>query len=128
EGYIARALAIDPENPDAYRAASGVLLLRSQFDEAAAAARKALKLGPSLPEVLSFGCFVLTCSGRAAEGIGYIEKAITLSPNYSGGFLGVMGNAYRLAGRPDEATRAFRAHHARSPGYGLADIIMIQEQ
>ena len=43
-------------------------------------------------------------------------------------YLGVLGNAYRLAGRPEEALAAFRAYHARSPGFGLADIVMIQEQ
>ena len=42
--------------------------------------------------------------------------------------LGVLGNAYRLAGRTEEALAAFRAYHARSPGFGLADIVMIQEQ
>jgi adenylate cyclase len=128
EAYIARALAIDPENPDAYRAASGILLLKSRFDEAATAARKAIKLGPSLADVAMFGCFVLTCAGHAAEGIGHIERAIALSPNYSASYLGVLGNAYRLAGRREEAMAAFRGYHARSRGYGLADIIMIQEQ
>lgn len=128
EAYIARALAIDPENADAHRAASGVLLLKSRFDEATAAARKAIKLGPSLPEVAMFGCFVLTCSGHAAEGIGHIKNAIAMNPNHSPSYLGVLGNAYRLTGRSEEAIAAFRGHHARSPGYGLADIIMIQEQ
>ncbi|RWO04408.1 MAG: tetratricopeptide repeat protein [Mesorhizobium sp.] len=128
EAYVERALAIDPENPDAYRATSGILLLRSRFDEAAAAARKAVKLGPNLPDVLVFGAFVLACSGHAAEGIGQIERAITLSPNYQAWFLGVLGNAYRLVGRSEEAIMAFRAYHARSPGYGLADIVMVQEQ
>jgi adenylate cyclase len=128
EAYVERALAIDRENPDAYRAASGILLLKLRFDEAAAAARKAVRLGPNLPDVLVFGAFVLTCSGRASEGIGQIEKAIALSPNYQAWYLGVLGNAYRLAGRPDDAIAAFRGYHAREPGYGLADIVMIQEQ
>ena len=68
EAYVERALAIDPEDarrPPRPRA--GILLLKSRFDEAAAAARKAAKLGPSLPDVLVFGGFVLTCCGHAAE-------------------------------------------------------------
>src|SRR5262249_15545330 len=52
EGYVERALSIDPATPDAHRSASGILLLKSRFDEAAAAARKAAKLGPNLPDVL----------------------------------------------------------------------------
>jgi adenylate cyclase len=128
EGYVERALSIDPATPDAHSSASGILLLKSRFDEAAAAARKAAKLGPSLPDVLVFGGFVLTCCGHAAEAIGQIEKAMALSPNYHAWYLGVLGNAHRLAGRPEVAIAAFRGYHTRSPGYGLADILMIQEQ
>ena len=128
EAYVDRALEINPDTPDAYRAASGILLLKSRFDEAAAAARNAVKIGPNLPDVLAFGAFVLTCCGYAAEGIRHIERAISLSPNYQAYYLGVLGNAYRLADRPGEAITAFQGYHAREPGYGLADTIMIKVQ
>ena len=128
EAYVERALSIDPESADAHRSAAGVLLLRSRFDEAAAAARKAAKLGPNLPDVLVHGGFVLTCCGHASEAVGQIEKALALNPIYHPWYLGVLGNAYRLAGRREEAMAAFRGFHARSPGFGLADIVMIQEQ
>lgn len=128
DAYIARALELDPDCADAYRSASGVLLLRSQFKEAAAAARKAAQLGANLPDVLVFGGFVLTCCGHAVEAIGQIERALALNPIYHAWYLGVLGNAYRLAGRKDEALAAFRGYHARSPGFGLADIVMLQEQ
>jgi adenylate cyclase len=129
EHYVERALAIDPCTPDAHRTASGILLLRAHFEEAAAAARRAAKLGPSLPDVLAFGGFVLTCCGHAAEAIGQIEKALSLNgPNHQAWHLGVLGNAYRLAGRTDDALAAFRSYHVRSPGFGLADIVMIEEQ
>ncbi len=128
EAYVERALSIDPENPDAYRSTAGILLLRSQFDDAAAAARKAIRLGPSLPDVLAFGSFVLACSGHPAEGVGHAEKAIRLSPNHPPWYYGVLGNAYRLSGRSEDAIRAFLSYHERSPGYGLADIVMTYEQ
>jgi adenylate cyclase len=129
QGYVDRALSIDPLTPDAHRVAAGVLLLKSRFEEAAAAARRAAKLGPGLPDVLIFGGFVLTCCGYAAEAIGQIRKGLALNgPNFQPWHLGVLGNAYRLAGRTDEAMAAFRGYHARSPGFGLADIVMIQEQ
>lgn len=128
EFHVERALEIDPEDPDAHRGAAAILLIKSRFDEAVDAIRKAVKLGPNLTDVLSFGALILACSGRATEGIGLIERAFTLSPNYDALFLGVLGNAYRLSGRSDEAIVAFRAYHARNPGFGLADIVMIQEQ
>ena len=124
--YVERALELDPDNPDAYRALSGILLLKSRFADAADAARNSVKLGSNLPDALAFAAFVLSCCGYAAEGIRHIERAISLSPNYQAWYLGVLGNAYRLAGRPDEAIEAFQGYHAREPGYGLADIIMIK--
>jgi adenylate cyclase len=128
EAYVDRALAIDPHNPDAFRAISGVLLMKSRFDEAADAARKSFKFGPNLADTLAFGGFVLACCGKASEGIGQIEKAIALSPNHPAWYLGALGNSYRLAGRSEEASNALRAYHTRLPGYGLGDIVMIQEQ
>jgi adenylate cyclase len=128
EAYVERALAIDPENPDAHRAVAGILLIRSRFAEAAAAARKAVELGPNLPDVLVFASFVLQCGGRPGDGIALIERAMALSPNYPANYLGQLGNAYRLSGRTQEALGAFRAYHSRSPGFGLADIAILQEQ
>jgi adenylate cyclase len=49
-------------------------------------------------------------------------------PNHQAWHFGVLGNALRLCGRTEEATAAFRAYHARSPGFGLADIVMVEEQ
>lgn len=129
EGYVERALALDPAIPDAHRAAAGILLVRSRFEEAAVAARRAAKLGFNLPDVMVFAGFVLTCCGHAEEAIGQIKKALPLNgPNHQPWHFGVLGNAFRLAGRTEEAHAAFQAFHARSPGFGLADIVMIQEQ
>jgi adenylate cyclase len=128
EAHVERALAIDPDNPDAHRAAAGILLLKSRFEEAAEAARRAVRLGPNLPDVLVFASYVLTCSGHAADAIALSEKAMTLSPAYPGNYLGQLGNTYRLAGRSDDALRAFQAYHARSPGFGLVDIVMVHAQ
>ena len=126
--YVEQALSIDPDNPDAHRAAAGISLLRLEFEDAAIAARKAVKLGPSMADVLGFSAFVLTSCGQAAEAIGHAEKAMTLSPKHPAWNLGVLGNAYRLAHRRDAALRALRGYHAREPGFGLGDILMIQEQ
>jgi adenylate cyclase len=87
-----------------------------------------VEFGPNLPDVLNFASYVFACSGRAEEAIGLAQKAMSLSPNYPPNYLGVLGNALRLAGRREPAMEAFRAYHAASPGFGLADIAIIQEQ
>jgi adenylate cyclase len=52
---------------------------------------------------------------------------MTLSPRYPGYYLGHLGNAYRLAGRPAEAIAAFKAYHARHPGFGLVDLVLVHQ-
>ena len=39
-------------------------------------------------------------------------------------YLGILGNSYRLAGRFDEAIAAFESMNARSPGFGLVDLVI----
>jgi adenylate cyclase len=57
-----------------------------------------------------------------------IEKAMTLSPNFPPVYLGVLGNAYRLSGRIEEAIAAFKAYDARNPGFGLTDLVIAYQQ
>src|SRR5205814_9777631 len=123
-----RAVAIDPQNPDAHRARAGILMIRSRFEAAIEAVREAVACGPNLPDVLDFASFVLAGCGRAAEGIPLVRKAMSLSPTYPANYLGSLGNVLRLAGRGEEAIEAFRAYHAASPGFGLVDIAMIEAQ
>jgi adenylate cyclase len=71
---------------------------------------------------------VLTPSGYPDEAVVQSEKPIALSPNYPAVYLGTLGNAYRLSGRTEQAIAAFKAYHARNPGFGLTDLVIIYEQ
>src|SRR4029077_1787288 len=72
--------------------------------------------------------FVLAPSGYPDEAVVQSEKAIALSPNYPAVYLGTLGNAYRLSGRTEKAIAAFNAYHARSPGFGLTDIVIAYQE
>ena len=76
----------------------------------------------------TFACFILAFAGYPEEAVAYGERAMTLSPNYPGYYLGHLGNAYRLAGRFDEGIAAFKAYHARSAGFGLSDLVIAYQQ
>jgi adenylate cyclase len=78
--------------------------------------------------VADFASLVLTCCGNASEAAALSEKAIALSPNYPAVYLGGLGNAYHYAGRIEEAISAFKAYGARSPGFGLVDLVIIYQQ
>jgi adenylate cyclase len=102
-------------------------MMRRRYDEAGVHARKALRLAPGSADVATFACFVLA-SGFPDEAVVQGERAMTLSPYYPAYYLGHLGNAYRLSGRTDEAIAAFKAYDARSPGFGLADLVIAYQQ
>ena len=128
QAHVDAALSLEPVNPDAHRTLSTILLFQRRFEEAAAAARRAVELAPSSADAAEIASFVLTPSGYPEEAVVQIERAMTLSPNYPPYYLGILGNAYHFAGRIEEAIAAFKAYDARSPGFGLVDLVIIYEQ
>jgi adenylate cyclase len=125
--YADRALELDPGNADARITSSCVFLMRGRYDEAVADARRAVELAPGSADVADLACFVLAPSGYPEEAAAQTEKAMALSPNYPAVYLGNLGNAYRLSGRTEQAIAAFKAYHARSPGFGLTDLVIIYQ-
>ena len=126
--YADRALELDRENPDANTASSLVTLLDGRYDEAAVHARRAAQLAPSAADAATYACYVLTFAGYPQEAVAHGERALILSPHYPGYYLGILGNAYRLAGRVEEAITTFKAYHDRNPGFGLSDLVIAYQQ
>ena len=126
--YADKALKNDPSNADAH-VASGVLFwVLKQYDQAVADARKAIQLAPGSADVADFASHILAQSGYPEEAIPLSRKAIALNPNHPPVYLGSLGQAYRLAGRTDEAIAAFKAYNARSHGFGLIDLVIIYQE
>jgi adenylate cyclase len=123
-----RALALDPKNADAYTTSSLILMVQRRFEEAVVHARKAVELAPGSADTATFACFVLASAGYPEEALVHIKRAMTLSPKYPPSYLGHLGNACRLTGRINEAIEAFKAYDARSPGFGLTDLIITYQQ
>ena len=126
--YADRALEIDPGNADAYTASSLILLMQRRYDEALADARRAIQLAPGSALTADLAGFVFAPAGYPEEAVVQSEKAIALSPYYPPAYLGTLGNAYRLAGRTEQAIAAFKAYHARSAGFGLTDLVIIYQE
>jgi adenylate cyclase len=126
--YADRALELDPSNADAYTTSSCMLLLQGRYEEAVVDARRAVELSPGSADVAELASFVLAPSGYPEEAVALSEKAMTLSPNYPAVYLGTLGQAYRLSGRIEDAIAAFTAYDARSPGFGLTDLVIAYQQ
>lgn len=126
--FADRALARDPDSADAHVTAGMTALLQRRFDEAAIHARRAADLAPGSADAVSLACFTLAFAGHPGEAVAHGERALTLSPNYPPYYLGHLGNAYRLAGKTEEAIGTFKAFHARAPGFGLVDLVLVYQQ
>jgi adenylate cyclase len=126
--YADRALELDPRNADASITSSCFHLMRGSYDEAVADARRAVALAPGSADVASLAGFVFTPSGYPEEAVMQNEKAIALNPNYPPMYLGMLGDSYRQVGRTEDAIAAFKAYHARSPGFGLTDLVIIYQE
>ena len=126
--YIEKALKLESNSAEAHRASGFHLLLQNCHDEAVAEMRKAENLSPSSADIAATASYIYSCSGLADEAVIAIERAIRLHPNHPSRYFGHLGNAYRLAGRFDEAITAFNAYHETSPGVGLVDLVLINRQ
>src|SRR3954469_9669630 len=126
--YVENALSLDPDNCDAHLTRSLLLMLQRRFDEAVLAARKAIQYGPGSADIAVFASFVFDNAGLVQEAVLQIERAMKLSPIFPPNYLGQLGNAYRLAGRYDEAIAAYESYHERSPGRGVTDLVILYEQ
>jgi adenylate cyclase len=126
--YADKALEIDPGNADAH-VTSGILFwVQKRYDEAVADARRAIQLAPGSADVADFASHILAQSSYPEEAIPLSKKAIALNPNHPPVYLGSLGQAYRLAGQTEEAIAAFKAFNARSPGFGLIDLVIIYQE
>jgi adenylate cyclase len=126
--YVDRALDLDPNNADAHTTASIIFPYEERFDDAVREARRAAELAPGSADAANFASSVLAPAGYPAEAVTLSERAIALSPHYPGNYLGNLGNAYHLTGRIEEAIAAFKGYDARSPGFGLVDLVIIYQQ
>jgi adenylate cyclase len=126
--YADRALELDPNNADGHIALGVLCLLKERYDEAVAHTRKAVQLAPGSADIANLAGFILALSGCPEEALVLAQKSIALSPNHPTLYLGVLGNAYRLSGQIEEAIAAFEAYNARSPGFGLADLVIAYQE
>jgi adenylate cyclase len=126
--HAEKALSVDPENADAHITAGYADMIEGQWDNAVAHVSMAIEAAPLSADAATLASFILACAGRPRESAPLIERAIQLSPHYPSSYLGNLGNAYRLTGRFEEAIAAFKAYDARSPGFGLTDLVIAYQQ
>ena len=120
-----RALELDPNNADGHIALGVRCLLKERYDEAVSHTRKAVQLAPGSADIANLAG--LFCAGRLGcpeEALVLAQKSIALSPNHPTLYSAFSAMLTACQGRIEEAIAAFEAYNARSPGFGLADLVI----
>jgi adenylate cyclase len=112
-----RAAGLEDSLPVAHQTLAYVFLMRKQFDQAIVEAERAVALDSNDADACITLGEILSCTGRAQEAVGLVERAMRLDPHYPASYLYALGQAYYLTGRYEEAISAFKRLLTRSPDH-----------
>jgi TolB-like protein/class 3 adenylate cyclase/Tfp pilus assembly protein PilF len=107
-----RAVELDPLDPVSHLT---LALTRERPAESVLAAERAVELAPSFDLAHFILGMVLLYQGRPLEAIGPYRRALRLSPRPPAQFLGLLGHANYLAGRPERAVDFYERARAANP-------------
>jgi DNA-binding SARP family transcriptional activator len=111
-----RALDLDPGRPRTYSLLGNIRLLEGNHRDAVSMGEKALALNPNGAEVAAFFALTLTFAGDLERSISLANHAIELSPYPAPWYNWILGRAYRLASRYEDATEALSTRLKQNPG------------
>ncbi len=107
---VARALALDPNDPEAHSSNGRLLMGQKRFDEARSEFERALALNPSQMDGYTGLCAAALFQGQPENVLACVGKALRLSPRDPQRDLweDFAGDAHLMQGRDQEAVAAFR--------------------
>ena len=112
-----KALALDDSLADAHRLLGWAYLAKNQYEQALAEVERCITFNPNDAFAYAWLADILSRTGRPKEAIGVAEKALRLNPRNPFRSLTVLGNAYFLAGRTEEAIATMKRAISASPNY-----------
>ena len=122
DASVQRAVALEPGNPEAVRAAAFSAAMLGRFDEALPMGRRAVDLDPLNAvswEVLGEIEFL---SGQLDEAVAHLKKAVELRPDLWNGHI-FLSQIYIMQGRPNDALpeiERVRLDSERAARYAMA--------
>ncbi len=122
-----QAIALDSSLPGGYRLSGTVHLWKKQYEQAIVEVNYALTLDPNCADGYAGLADVLNFSGKSAEAIPLVEKAMHLNPHYPIWYLWALGHAYYLTEQYEKAITTFKRMLIRGadfmPAYAYLAVI-----
>jgi adenylate cyclase len=115
-----RSLALDNTNANTEGLLGQMSLLKRQHEKAIAEGERSIALAPNSANNYQLLAATLRFSGRAAEGIPLLKKAIRLEPYTPANFYYQLGMAYNFTGQYDEAIAVLKKALKRTPDHLLS--------
>ncbi len=119
-----RALAVADDNADAWGALGYWHMCERRLDESVAAYGRAVELAPDHADLHALYALALTFAEKPDDAVREAQTAMRLNPLDPGWYCGVLGHAYRYAGRFEDALSILSEYNRQSPGFGLVDIVL----
>ncbi len=113
--YGSRALELDDTLPQGHFSMAIALLRQGRHKEALATVRKAIKYDPNYADGFAALANVLFYGGDGEGAEQAIREAMRLNPRYSAPYIELLGRAYFMMGRYDEAIDPLRDCISRDP-------------
>ncbi|MBI3797659.1 MAG: adenylate/guanylate cyclase domain-containing protein, partial [Deltaproteobacteria bacterium] len=110
-----KAVALDDSLPFAHTTLGWVYLMKKQHDQAVAEAERAIILDPNSAQGYVMLGDMLIFTGRPEETVGLMEKAMRLDPHYPPHYLNILGFAYLMMGRYEDAIAPLKKALSRHP-------------
>ena len=122
--FAQRAISLDSTLPAAHKALGIAYLRQNQHEQAIAEGERVLALAPSDDVGYANLGFFLNYVGRSEEAIGLVKQAMRLNPRYPAYYSMVLGLAYYLTGRYEEAIPTLQDGISRSPKFLTPHVIL----
>ncbi len=118
------ALSLDDELPQVHFALADVNRIRGRYDEAIAAANRAVELDPGYADGYAVLGLTLLYSGQPEQGLQATQRAIQINPRSPFFYIQNVGLAHYLMGDYEKAASAFEEVIDRNPEFLLGHVML----
>lgn len=122
--HLDRSLALQPDQPLALAYTALLQTELDQFEDAAAMARRAIRLAPHSPAVCTAAGFALCADGATQEALTAVERALTKTPYVAPILTPPLARIFRSAGRLADAIRMLEEIDRDQPKFDCRELVI----